>query len=74
MVVAVGETEAEPETALPVEKPVPMQEVALVLDQVRVEDEPAAMEVGFAVSVAVVPLSPVKWTPFVRQPEPRLKV
>jgi hypothetical protein len=46
-------TLTEPETALLVEKPVPVQEVALVDDQVRVDDWPAVMDAGLAVSEAV---------------------
>jgi hypothetical protein len=44
---------AEPEVALPVEKLVPVQEVALVDDQVRVEVPPEVMLVGEALMVAV---------------------
>ena len=51
--VAVGDAETEPETALAVAKFVPVQEVALVEDHVRVEDWPEVMVVGLAVSVAV---------------------
>jgi hypothetical protein len=36
-----------------VEKPVPVQRVALVDDQVRVDDWPLVMDVGLAVSEAV---------------------
>ncbi len=35
------------------EKPLPVQEVALVDDQVRVDDWPLVMDIGLAVSVAV---------------------
>ena len=38
---------------MPVEKPVPVQEVALVDDQVSVDDWPAVMDVGLAVREAV---------------------
>jgi len=38
---------------LPVEKPVPVQEVALVDDQVRVDGWPLVMDVGLAEMVAV---------------------
>ena len=38
---------------MPVEKPVPVQEVAFVEPHVRVEDWPAVMEVGLAVREAV---------------------
>jgi len=38
---------------LPVEKPVPVQEVALVDDHERVDDWPLVMDVGLAVSEAV---------------------
>jgi hypothetical protein len=38
---------------LPVEKPVPVQEVALVDDQERVDDWPLVIDVGLAVSEAV---------------------
>ena len=56
VVVAVGETVAVPEAGLlePVEKLVPTQEVALVEDQVSVEDWPEAIEAGEAERVAVV--------------------
>ena len=52
VVVTLGETETEPEVPLAV-KPVPVQDVALVEDQVRVEELPEAMEVGDALRVAV---------------------
>ena len=52
MVLVVGETETLPEVPLGV-KLVPVQEVALVEDQVRVEELPAVMEAGEAVRVAV---------------------
>jgi hypothetical protein len=48
-----GVTLAEPERALPVAKPVPVQEVALVDDQVSVDDWPLVMDAGLAESVAV---------------------
>jgi hypothetical protein len=38
---------------LPVEKPVPVQEVALVDDHERVDDWPLVMDAGLAESVAV---------------------
>ena len=47
-----GETETEPLTPEAV-KPVPVQLVALVLLQVRVENWPVVMLVGLAVNVAV---------------------
>ena len=50
VVVVGGVTLTEPEIAFPVEKPLPMQEVALVDDQVRVDDWPLVIDVGFAVS------------------------
>ena len=53
MVFAVGDTLTEPETAFAVAKFVPVQEVAFVELQVRVEDWPEVMAVGLAVSVAV---------------------
>jgi hypothetical protein len=52
-VVAVGETLTEPATALPVEKLLPVQEVALVEVQVRREEEPFGMVVGLAEREAV---------------------
>jgi hypothetical protein len=54
VVVAVGETDADPDVALPVEKPVPVQEVAFVDDHVSVEDWPLVMLVGLAEREAVV--------------------
>jgi len=48
-----GVTLNEPETAPPVEKPVPAQEEALVDDQVRVDDCPPVIEVGLAAREAV---------------------
>ncbi|MGH9436704.1 MAG: hypothetical protein ACRD22_02110, partial [Terriglobia bacterium] len=51
VVLSVGETESEPDVPFAV-KPVPMQEVALVEDQVRVEEPPEVIEVGLAVRVA----------------------
>src|SRR3954451_7259752 len=47
-VVTVGERASEPPMAPPVEKPVPVQEAALVEDQVRVELPPAMIEAGMA--------------------------
>jgi len=56
-------TLAEPETAPPVEKPVPVQEVAFDDDQVRVDDAPLEMEVALAereaVGAAEVPMAPI---------------
>ena len=52
VVVTLGETETEPEVPLAV-KPVPVQDVALVEDQVRVEEFPETTEVGLAESEAV---------------------
>ena len=49
VVVRVGEREVVPETALPVEKLVPVQEVAYEEDQVRVELPPLVMDEGDAV-------------------------
>ena len=46
---------------MPVEKPLPEQEVALVDDQERIDDWPLEIEVGFAESVAVGPV-PVEVT------------
>ena len=48
-----GVTAMEPELVFPVEKPAPVQEVALVLLQVRVEDCPEVMLVGLALRDAV---------------------
>lgn len=45
--------ETEPDVAPPAEKPVPVQELAFVEDQVRVALEPFSTLVGEAVSVAV---------------------
>jgi hypothetical protein len=52
-VVAGGETLAEPETALPVEKLLPVHEVVFVEVQVRREEEPFGMVVGLAEREAV---------------------
>ena len=52
MVVALGLTTVEPEVPEAVKLP-PVQEVALVELQVRVDDCPALMEVGLADSEAV---------------------
>ena len=54
VVVVVGETDVLPEVELPapVEKLVPVQVIALVLDQVRVEDPPVIV-IGLAVRLAV---------------------
>jgi len=52
-VVCAGDTEVEPESVPPVEKPPPLQEVAFVEFQVSVDDWPAAIEIGFAVRDAV---------------------
>ena len=52
MVLVVGETDTEPEVPLAV-KFTPVQEVALVEDQVRVEELPDVMEAGEAERVAV---------------------
>jgi hypothetical protein len=53
-VVVVGDTATgPPEAAFPVEKPVPVHAVALVEDQVRVEDCPELIVVGFAIRVAI---------------------
>jgi hypothetical protein len=48
-----GVTVADPAVALPVEKPVPVQELAFVELHVSVEDWPAVMEGGLAESEAV---------------------
>jgi hypothetical protein len=53
VVVTVGETDADPDVAPPVEKPVPVQEVAFVDDHVSVEDWPLVMLVGPAEREAV---------------------
>ncbi len=52
VVVLVGKTLAVPETATG--PPQPVQDVALVDDQFKVEYEPLAMEVGEAVKVVIV--------------------
>lgn len=57
--VAEGETGTLPLVAPPVEKPTPAQEVALVEDQVRVEDWPRLIVVGLAESVAVGVATPI---------------
>ena len=49
----------EPEVALAVEKFVPVQELALADDHVRVDDCPLPIEVGFAVKLAVSPADTV---------------
>jgi hypothetical protein len=54
MVVTVGDSDVEPDVAPPVEKFVPAQELALVLDQVSVEDWPELIVVGFADREAVI--------------------
>jgi hypothetical protein len=54
VVVTVGETDADPDVVPPVEKPVPVQEVAFVDDHVSVEDWPLVMLVGLAEREAVV--------------------
>jgi hypothetical protein len=51
VVVTSAPVETEPEVAVPVEKPEPVQEVALVDDQVRVEEPPEVTEVGLPVKV-----------------------
>ena len=51
--VAGGETLAEPETALPVEKLLPVHEVVLVEVQVRREEEAFSIVVGLAERDAV---------------------
>lgn len=54
MPVAVGATEVEPASpSLPLQAPLPVQPVALVLDQVSVELAPVAIEVGLAAIVTV---------------------
>jgi hypothetical protein len=54
MVVVVGLTLFVPLVAsVPVQPPVAVQEVALVLDQVRVELPPEVMEIGLADRVTV---------------------
>ena len=47
-----GDTEIEPEVPLAL-NPDPVQEVAFVLLQLRVDDWPLVIEAGFAVIVAV---------------------
>ena len=51
-VVAAGETVADPAVALPVEKFVPVHEVAFVEDQVSVEEFPEVIEEGLALNDA----------------------
>jgi hypothetical protein len=53
LVVTEGVTVTVPEVALPVEKPVPVQEVAFVELHVSVEDWPLVIEVGLAERDAV---------------------
>lgn len=53
MVVADGKTDTEPDVALLVEKLVPVQMVALVDDQVSIDDWSLMIVVGFAVRAAV---------------------
>lgn len=48
-----GDTVTEPETAPPVEKPVPVQDVAFEDDQVKVELLPFTIDVGDAESATV---------------------
>ena len=48
-----GLTDNDPDVAPPVEKFVPVQEVALVEDHERVAEVPCAIDAGFAVRVAV---------------------
>ena len=48
-----GETDTEPEVAPPVEKPVPVQEVAFAELQESVEDQPSGTTVALAESVAL---------------------
>ena len=48
----VGDTATEPEVVLAL-KPLPVQDVAFVEDQVSVEDWPEVIEVGEALRVAV---------------------
>jgi hypothetical protein len=52
MVLTLGETERDPETP-DGEKPVPLQDVALVDDQESVEDASGAMYAGFALNASV---------------------
>jgi len=62
-VVAVGETPSVPLVpSAPVQPPLAVHEVALVLDQVSVELAPEAIVVGFAVSVTVGAATPVTVT------------
>ncbi len=56
VVVAVGDTDADPEIAFPVEKFVPVQEVALVEDHASIDACPPVINVGFTVTFAVTPL------------------
>ena len=53
--VALGETVTDPEGAFPVEKFVPLQETALLEDQLNVADCPPLIKFGFAVKVALTP-------------------
>ena len=52
VVLAVGETETDPETPAG-EKPVPLQEVALVDDHDSVDEAPEAIDPGFAPIMSV---------------------
>ena len=61
VVVTLGETETEPEVPLAV-KPVPVQDVALVEDQVRVEEFPETTEVGLARVRWLSCCRPLWWT------------
>jgi hypothetical protein len=67
-VLLAGATATDPEIALPVEKPVPEQEVALAELQLRVEDCPAVMVLGLAVREAVG--APVTVMVALREAEP----
>ena len=52
VVLAVGETETDPETPVG-EKPVPLQAVALVDDHESVDEAPEAMDPGLAPIISV---------------------
>lgn len=69
VVVDVGETDTEPDVWLPVEKLVPVHEVAFVDDHVRVADCPEVIEVGEAERVADGVLAAAETTTAVQAPQ-----
>jgi hypothetical protein len=52
-VLEAGESDTEPDVAPPVENPVPAQEPALALLQLRSDELPETMDAGFATRLAV---------------------